>query len=65
MKTHLFKLERSYTSSTTHLKALDQKEANTSKRSRQQEVSKLRAGINQLGKKENSIKNEQNQKWIL
>jgi hypothetical protein len=33
------KLERAYTSSlTAHLKALDQKEVNTSKRSRRQEI---------------------------
>jgi hypothetical protein len=43
------KLERSYTSSlTAHLKALQQKEANISKRSRQQEIIKLRTEIKQL-----------------
>jgi hypothetical protein len=43
------KLERVYTSSlTTHLKALEQKEANTSKRSRRQKIIKLRAEINQV-----------------
>jgi hypothetical protein len=42
------KLERTYISSlTTHLKALEQKEANTSKRSRQQEIVKHRAEIKQ------------------
>jgi hypothetical protein len=47
------KLERAYTSSlTTHLKALKQKEANTPKRSRQQEIIKLRAEINQVKQKE-------------
>jgi hypothetical protein len=41
------KLERAYTSSlTAHLKALEQKEANTPKRSRQQKIIKLRAEIN-------------------
>ena len=36
------KLERAHTSSlTTHLKALEQKEANSHKRSRQQEIIKL------------------------
>jgi hypothetical protein len=41
------KLERAYTSSlTAHLKALEQKEANTPKRRRQQEIIKLRAEIN-------------------
>jgi hypothetical protein len=41
-------LERSYTSKlTAHLKALSQKEANTAKMSRWQEIVKLRAKINQ------------------
>jgi hypothetical protein len=41
------KLERAYTSSlTAHLKALEQKEANILKRSRPQEIIKLRAEIN-------------------
>jgi hypothetical protein len=43
------KLERAYTSNlTTHLKALKQKEENSPKRSRQQEITKLRAEINQM-----------------
>jgi hypothetical protein len=43
------KLERAYTSSlTVHLKALEQKEANSPKRSRWQEIIKLRAEINQV-----------------
>jgi hypothetical protein len=43
------KLERAYTSSlTAHLKALEQKVANSPKRSRQQEIIKLRAEINQV-----------------
>ena len=43
------KLERAYTSSlTVHLKALEQKDANTPKRSRWQEIIKLRAEINQV-----------------
>jgi hypothetical protein len=43
------KLERAYTSSlTAHLEALEQKEANSSKRSRCQEIIKLRAEINQV-----------------
>ena len=42
------KLERAYTSSLTkHMKALGQKEANIPKRSRRQEIIKLRAEINQ------------------
>ena len=43
------KLERAYTSCLiAHLKALEQKEANTPKRSRRQEIIKLRAEINQV-----------------
>ena len=42
-------LERAYTNSlTAHLKALGQKEANALKRSRWQEIIKLRAEINQV-----------------
>jgi hypothetical protein len=43
------KLERAHTISlTTHLKALEQKEANSPKRSRQQKIIKLRGKINQV-----------------
>ena len=43
------KLERAHTSHlTTHLKALEKKEENSPKRSRQQEIIKLRAKINQV-----------------
>jgi hypothetical protein len=43
------KLERAHISSmTTHLKALEQKEANSPKRSRPQEIIKLRGKINQV-----------------
>jgi hypothetical protein len=43
------KLKRAYTSSlTTHLKVLEQKEANTHKRSREQEIIKFEAEINQM-----------------
>jgi len=43
------KQERTYTSSlTAHLKALEQNEANTPKRSRRKEIFKLRAKINQV-----------------
>jgi hypothetical protein len=43
------KLERKHTSSlTTHLKALEQKEVNSPKRSRRQEIIKLRDEINQV-----------------
>ena len=43
------KMERAYTNSLTmHLKALEQKEANSHRRSRKQEIIKLRAEINQV-----------------
>jgi hypothetical protein len=43
------KLEKAYPSSlTAHLKALEQKEANSPKRSTQQEIIKLKAEINQV-----------------
>jgi hypothetical protein len=43
------RVERAYISSlTTHLKALEQKEANSHKRSRSQEIIKLRGKINQV-----------------
>jgi hypothetical protein len=43
------KLERAHTSSwTTHLEAIEQKEANSPKKSRQQEIIKLRGEINQV-----------------
>jgi hypothetical protein len=47
------KLERAYTISlTAHLKTIEQKEANTLKGSRQQEIINLRAEINQIETKE-------------
>jgi hypothetical protein len=43
------KLERAHTSIlTTHLKALEQKETNSPKRRRQQEIIKLREEVNQV-----------------
>jgi hypothetical protein len=56
------KLERAYTSNLiAHLKALEQKEANSPKRSTQQEIIKLRAEINQVETKRTKQKNQQNQ----
>jgi hypothetical protein len=49
-------LERAYTSSlTAHLEALEIKEANSPKRSRRQEIIKLRDEINQVGKKKKEL----------
>jgi hypothetical protein len=43
------KLERSYTNNlTAHLRALEQKEENSPKKSRRQEIVKLRGEINQI-----------------
>ena len=59
-------LERAYTSSlTAHLKALEQKEANSPKRSRRQEIIKLLAEINQVETKKNYTKNQPNQELVL
>ena len=53
------KLKRAYTNSfTAHLKALEQKETNTPKRSRRQELIKLRTEINQVGKKKHYTYNQ-------
>ena len=61
------KLGRAYTSSlTAHLKALEQKEANTPKRSRLQEIIKLKAEINQIEtERTNYAKDQPNQEVVL
>ena len=52
------KRERAHTSSLkTHLKALEKKEAKSPKRSRRQEIIKLRGEINPSGNKKNYSKN--------
>jgi hypothetical protein len=54
------KLERAYTSSlTAYLKAPEQKEANSLERSKQQEIIKLRAEINQIKTKREKKKKKQ------
>jgi hypothetical protein len=54
------KQERAYNSSlTAHLKTLEQKEANTTKRSKWQEIIQLRAEINQT-RSWFFVKNQQN-----
>jgi hypothetical protein len=59
------KLERIHTSNlTTHLKAVEQKEANSPKRSRQQETIKLR-GNQPSGKKKNYSKHQPNEELVL
>jgi len=60
------KQERAYISKlTAHLKALEEKEANTPKRNRRHEIIKLRAEINQVENKKDHTKNQQNQKLVL
>jgi hypothetical protein len=59
-------LERAHTSSlTAHLKALEQKEANTPKRSRWQEILKFKDEINKIEIKITIQKNQQNQELVL
>jgi hypothetical protein len=60
------KLERAYTSSsTTHIKALEQKEANSPKRSRQQEIIKLRGNINQVETRRTIQRINQTRSWFF
>jgi hypothetical protein len=60
------KLERAYTSSlTAHLKALEQKEANTPKKSRRQEIIKLRAEINQVETKRTIQRIYKTRSWFF
>ena len=60
------KLERAFTSSlTAHLKALEQKEANSLKKSRQQEIIKLRAEINQVETKRTEQRINQTRSWFF
>jgi hypothetical protein len=60
------KLESTYTSSwTAHLKALEQKEANSPKRSRRQEIIKLRAKINLLESKSIIQRINQTRSWLF
>jgi len=55
------KLERTYISGlTAHLKALEQKEVNTPRRRRRQEIIKLRAEINEIETRRTIQKNQQN-----
>ena len=62
----VMKLDRSYTDNlTAHLKALEQKEANSPKRHKRQEIVKLRAKMNQKETKKIIKKNQQNQKLVL
>ena len=60
------KLEQAYTSSlTAYLKALKQKESNSPKRSKQQEIIKLRAEINQVETKRTIQRINQSRSWFF
>jgi hypothetical protein len=60
------KLERTYTSSlTAHLKALEQKEANTPKRNRWQEIIKLRTEISQVERKRTIQRLNKTRSWFF
>jgi hypothetical protein len=60
------KLERAYTSSlTAHLKALEQKEANSPRRSRCQEIIKFRAEINHVETKRTIQRVNQTRSWFF
>ena len=60
------KLERAYTTSlTAQLKALEQKEANSPKRSRLQEIIKLKAKINQVKAKRTIKRINQTRSWFF
>jgi hypothetical protein len=60
------KPERAHTSRlTTHLKALEQKEANSAKRSRRQEITELRGEINQVETRRTIQRINQRRSWIF
>jgi hypothetical protein len=60
------KMERSYTISlSAHLKALEQKEANTSKRSRWQETIKLSTEVNQVEKNRTIQRINKTRSWLF
>ena len=60
------KLEGAYTSRlTAPLRALEQKEANTHKRSRRQEIIKLKAEINQVETKRTIQRINKTGRWIF
>jgi hypothetical protein len=60
------KLERTHTSSlTAHLKALEKKEENSPKRSKQQEIIKLRGEINQVETRRTIQRISQRKSWFF
>jgi hypothetical protein len=60
------KLERSYSNNLTeHLRTLEQKEANSPKRSGRQEIVKLRAKINQIETKKTIQRINKTRSWFF
>ena len=60
------KLDRSYINNlTVHLRALEQKEANSPKRSRRQEIVKLRAKINQIETQKSLSRINKTKRWFF
>ena len=60
------KIERAYTSSlTAHLEYLELKEANSPKRSKWQEIIKLRGKINQVKTRRKKSKNQPKEELVL
>ena len=59
------KLERSYNNLTVHLKALEKKEVNTPRRSRSQEIIKLKAEINQVETKRSIQRINKTRSWFF
>ena len=59
-------MKKSHTSNiTTHLRTLEQKEANSPRRSRYQEIIKLRAEINKIETKKTIQRNNETKSWFL
>jgi hypothetical protein len=60
------KLVRSYTSNlTVHLRALEQKESNTPRRNRKQEIVKLKTKINQVETKRIIQRSNKTKSWFF
>ena len=66
LNAYIKKLEKSHTSELTeHLKTLEQKEANSPKRTRWQEIIKLRAEINKIETKKTIQRINETKSWFF
>ena len=66
LNAYIKRLEKSHTSELTeHLKTLEQKEANSSKRTRWQKIIKLRAEINKIETKKTIQRIKQTKIWFF